>query len=309
MALALAVHGGAGLIRRASLSAEREAACRTALAEAVLAGFTVLEAGGGALDAAVAAVCVLEDAPVFNAGRGAVLGQGGRVELDAAVMDGRDRRGGAITAATTPRNPILAAREVLLRTPHVLLAGAGADAFVAEAGLASEAPDYFVTPERRAQYEAVAGTSAYGLDHGGGPKDKDVYGTVGAVACDGSGHVAAATSTGGMVNKRPGRVGDTPILGAGTFAWDRTAAVSGTGHGEPFIRLGVGARISARMELLGETLAQAAERVVHTDLVEVDGAGGVIAVDRFGNVALPFNTAGMFRAFKAGDGGVVVKIW
>jgi len=309
MALALAVHGGAGLIRRASLSPEREAACRTALAEAVLSGWTVLEAGGSALDAAVAAVCALEDAPEFNAGRGAVLARGARVELDAAVMDGRDRSAGAVTAVSTPRNPVLAARAVLERTPHVLMAGPGADAFIREAGLRVEAPDYFVTPQRLAQYDKVAGTEAYGLDHGGGPKDEDVYGTVGAVACDGEGHVAAATSTGGMVNKRPGRVGDTPIIGAGTYAWDQTAAISGTGHGEPFITLAVAARISARMELEGLSLEQAAHRVIHQDLAAMSGAGGVIAVDRAGRIALPFNTAGMFRGWRAQGGAVQVEIW
>lgn len=309
MPIALAVHGGAGLIRRDALSPQREQDCRTALAWATEAGHAVLEAGGTALDAVVAAVCVLEDAPVFNAGRGAVLGRGGRVELDAAVMDGRDRSAGAITAATTPRNPVRAALAVRDHTPHVLLAGPGADAFIAERGLDMEAADYFRTPQRIAQYEAMAGTDAYGLDHGGGPDEPDVYGTVGAVACDAQGHVAAATSTGGMVNKRPGRVGDTPVIGAGTYAWDATLAVSGTGHGEPFLRLAVAARISARMELQGLDLEEATRRVVHEDLPTLGGMGGVIAVDRHGHVQLPFNTAGMFRGWRQGDGPVEVAIW
>lgn len=307
MGPALAIHGGAGLIRRDSVSDVREAACRAALTRSIEAGWRVLAAGGPAFEAAIAAACVLEDDPAFNAGRGAVLARGGRIELDAALMDGATRAAGAITAASTPRNPILGARAVLEHSPHVLLAGPGADAFLAEVGVPVAPPDYFRTAERIAQYERMAGTDRYGLDHGS--QDKDVYGTIGAVACDAHGHVAAATSTGGMVNKRPGRVGDTPIIGAGTYAWDATAAVSGTGHGEPFIRLAVAQRISAWMELGGLDLRQACDQVVHTELVDFGGEGGVIAVDARGNLALPFNTAGMFRAWRAADGSGEVAIW
>ncbi len=304
MPLSLAIHGGAGLIRRESLSSEREAACRAGLRAALDAGWAVLEAGGAALDAVEAAVVALEDDPLFNAGRGAVLAAGGGVELDAAIMDGRDRRAGAITGATTPRNPIRAARAVLERTPHVLLCGRGADALVAEAGLPAATLDWFATDERRTQYAEVARSGGFTLDHGG----KDVYGTVGAVACDGAGHLAAATSTGGMVNKRPGRVGDSPVIGAGTFAWDATCAVSGTGHGEPFLRLGVAGRVSALMELTDADLARAAHRVIHQDLVELHGQGGLIAVDRHGHVSMPFNTGGMFRASRS-PAGIAVEIW
>lgn len=299
MPIAIAVHGGAGLIARASLSPEREAACRACLGRAIDRAWQLLEAGGSAVDAAQAAVEIMEEDPVFNAGRGAVLAQGARVELDAAIMDGEHRTAGAVTAATTPRSPIQAARAVLEQTSHVLLAGPGADAFIATAGLPTAPVDWFVTPERQSQYDKVAGTAAYGLDHGGAAKD--VYGTVGAVACDAAGHVAAATSTGGMVNKRPGRVGDTPIIGAGTFAWDRTAAISGTGHGEPFIRLGVCARVSALMELAGLDVEAACRRVVFDELLQIDGQGGVIAVDATGTVAMPFNTAGMFRGVRTPD--------
>ena len=306
MGWAIAVHGGAGLIRRHSLTPEREAACRAGLARAVAAGTEVLEAGGSALDAAEAAVVVLEDDPHFNAGRGAVLAAGGRVELDAAVMTG-DRRAGAVGMATVPRNPIRLARAVMEQTPHVMLVADGADALAREAELALADRTWFVVPERVEQFEKVAATGAFTLDHGS--EDKDVYGTVGAVACDADGHVAAATSTGGMVNKRRGRLGDTPVIGAGTFAWDRTCAISGTGHGEPFIRLGVGARVSAYRELAGMSLEEAAHRVVFHDLPELDGAGGLIGVDAEGNVALPFNTAGMFRGWQQRGGDVHVEVW
>jgi len=304
---ALVVHGGAGLVRRDSLSTEREERCRAGLLRAVEAGRLVLEDGGSALDAAVASVVVLEDDPVFNAGRGAVLGSGGRVELDAAVMDGRGRRAGAIGGATVPRNPIALARAVMDQTPHVLLVGEGADALAREVGLELADRSWFVTRERLQQYTEVAAAGGFQLDHGG--DGKDVYGTVGATACDGLGGVAAATSTGGMVNKRSGRLGDSPVIGAGTFAWDATCAVSGTGHGEPFLRLGVAGRVSARMEMLGEGLSEAAQRVIHEDLDALSGLGGLIAVDGQGRVAMPFNTGGMFRAWWRQSGGAGTAIW
>ncbi|MEZ4241081.1 MAG: isoaspartyl peptidase/L-asparaginase [Myxococcota bacterium] len=303
MAYALAVHGGAGLIRADSLSPAREAACREALVRALAAGEAVLRRGGAALDAVTAAVVVLEDDPVFNAGRGAVLCADGSVELDAAVMDGRTRAAGAVAAAKTPRNPVMLARAVMERTPHVLVVGAGADVLAAELGLSLAARAWFVTPEREAQLAAATGVT---LDH---DAKADVYGTVGAVAADRDGHVAAATSTGGMTGQRPGRVGDTPVIGAGTWAWDRTCAVSGTGHGEPFVRLGVGQRISALCELAGLDLAAAAERVIREELPGLEGRGGVIAVDGQGNVAMPFNTAGMFRGSVREGEAPVVAIW
>lgn len=302
----IAVHGGAGLIRRDGLSAEREALCHAGLAAALRAGSAVLAEGGSSLDAAIAAVVVLEDDPVFNAGRGAVLTAEGAVELDAAVMDGRDRRAGAIAGARTPRNPVTLARAVMDHTPHVMLVGDGADRLAAELGLPQAGAEWFVTDERRRQLER-AKAGPFGLEAGGAKKD--VYGTVGAVALDRHGHVAAATSTGGMVNKRPGRVGDSPILGAGTWATDAACAVSGTGHGEPFVRLGVGARVASWMEMAGLGLAEAADRVVHRELPPMDGAGGLIAVDRHGNVALPFNTAGMFRGSQREGGAPVTAIW
>ncbi len=307
MGWALAVHGGAGLIRRESLTPQREAACRQGLSASIEAGVDVLQAGGTALDAAEAAVLVLEDDPHFNAGRGAVLAEGGRIELDAAVMTGHDRRAGAVGMASLPRNPVRLARAVLQATPHVLLVGEGADRLAREQGLDVADQAWFVVPERLAQYEKAAASGAFTLDHGS--DDKDVYGTVGAVACDARGHVAAATSTGGMVNKRRGRLGDSPIIGAGTFAWDATCAISGTGHGEPFVRLGVAARVSAYMELLGLSLADATERVIRDDLPGLGGQGGLIAVDAAGRVALPFNTAGMFRGWQRQGEPAVVAVW
>lgn len=303
---AVVVHGGAGLIRRDGLSPAREALCHAGLRAALDAGASVLRGGGSALDAAIAAVVVLEDDPVFNAGRGAVLTATGDVELDAAVMDGRDRRAGAVAGVRTARNPVLLARAVMDHTPHVMLVGDGADALAAERGLPQVGREWFVTEERVRQLER-ARQGPFGLEAGGARKD--VYGTVGAVAVDLHGHVAAATSTGGMVNKRPGRVGDSPILGAGTWATDAACAVSGTGHGEPFVRLGVGSRVASWMELGGLSLVQAGDRVVHEELPRLEGTGGLIAVDVHGNVASPFNTAGMFRGVARQGEEPTTAIW
>jgi beta-aspartyl-peptidase (threonine type) len=252
----------------------------------------VLERGGSALDAVEAAVCALEDDPLFNAGRGAVLAADGTIEHDASVMDGRTRGAGAISGSRTVRNPVKLARAVMEHTPHVMIIGEGAERLADERKLERVERSWFVTPERVEQLRAAKAAEE---------RKPDVYGTVGAVACDAHGHLAAATSTGGMVNKRPGRVGDSPVIGAGTYAWDATCAVSGTGHGEPFIRLGVAGRVSALMELGGLSLVEAANRVIHQDLLPLEGEGGLIAVDAHGNVALPFNTGGMFRGYRRGD--------
>ena len=265
----------------------------------------LLANGATALDVVVAAVVALEDDPLFNAGRGAVLTRDGQAELDAAVMEGTQRRAGAVAACRTVRNPVQLAARIMSDTSHVMLVGEGADALAGELGLECVAPSYFVTDERRAQLERALSTGALHLDH---ETERDAYGTVGAVACDADGQLAAATSTGGMVNQLPGRVGDTPVIGAGTFAWNATCAVSGTGHGEPFIRLGVGSRVSARMELLGEAVDLASRRVLD-DLAEVNGRGGMIAVDANGRVAMPFNTGGMFRGYQLEGGAPVIAIW
>lgn len=307
MPWALAIHGGAGLIRRDSLSPEREAGCRDALARILRAGAEDLAGGMSALDAVERAVVALEEEPLFNAGRGAVLAGNGLAELDASIMDGRNRQAGAVAALRTTRNPIRAARAVMEQTPHVLLAEAGADAFAAQVGLEQVDRRWFIVPERADQLAAMQARGAVGLDHGGSELDR--YGTVGAVALDLHGDLAAASSTGGMVNKRPGRVGDTPIVGAGCFAWNETCAVSSTGHGEPFVRLSAAARISAWIDIGGLDLGQACDRVVHEELVALEGLGGVIAVDRTGRVAMPFSTAGMFRGSVIPGDEPYVGIW
>lgn len=303
MGIALAIHGGAGLIHRDSLSPERERRCVEALGAALDAGGQLLRRGASALDAVVAAVVLLEDSPLFNAGRGAVLTGEERVELDAAVMCGRRRRGGAVAGTSTVRNPVRAARVVLEHGRHVLMVGAGAEALAEQAGLEPVDCAWFVVPERVSQLRRARAEARYGLDHGG--EAQDVYGTVGAVACDADGHLAAATSTGGMVNQLPGRVGDSPILGAGTWAWDATAAISGTGHGERFLQHHVAARMSDWMDIGGLALGPAAERV----LAELPPAsGGLVAVDRQGRVVMPFTTAGMFRGAMHG-GRREIAIW
>lgn len=290
---ALAIHGGAGTILKSTMTPEKEAAYHASLRTALVAGEVILRAGGTALDAVTAAVCALEDAPLFNAGRGAVYTTAGKQEMDACVMDGRDRAAGAAAGIFGPKNPVLLARAVMERTPHVCLIGPSALELAREVGLEFGDHDYFFT---QARWDALQETLRM---RAVGQEDDDParrHGTVGAVACDRSGNLAAATSTGGMTAKRPGRVGDTPMPGAGTFAENATCAVSGTGHGEVFIRWTAGAEIAARMRHRGETLDQAARHVVMHDLGQNDGSGGVIAVDAQGNISLPFNCDGMYRA-------------
>lgn len=288
----LAIHGGAGTILRDRMTPEAEAGYHAGLGRALDAGEAVLKAGGPALEAVTAAVCVLEDDPLFNSGRGAVFTSAGRLEMDAAVMEGTSRRAGAVAGICGPRNPVRAARLVMEATPHVLILGEAAMALAREHGLPFEDVAYFHTETR---WQALQDTLRMRAE---GRLDDDParrHGTVGAVARDIHGGLAAATSTGGMTGKAPGRVGDTPIIGAGTFADDASCAVSCTGHGEIFIRWLAAAEISARMRYLGEDLATAAEHVVMQDLAPNDGSGGLIAVDRHGNVSLPFNCEGMYR--------------
>jgi L-asparaginase / beta-aspartyl-peptidase len=282
----LAIHGGAGTIGRARMTERREGEYRAALTAALRAGYAVLEGGGKSLDAAITAVVALEDSPFFNAGRGAVFNAEGRHELDAAVMDGATGKAGAVTCVERVKNPVLAARAVMERSPHVLLAGPAADRFARAAGLPLAPQRYFSTPERavslaRARIHAAADAA-------------DRHGTVGAVALDRSGNLAAATSTGGFTNKMAGRVGDTPLVGAGTYADNRSCAVSGTGSGEHFIRAVLAYDVSARMRYLDESLAQAARRAL-ARVVALGGDGGLIAVDRSGRIAMPFVSEGMYR--------------
>lgn len=308
-AYVLAIHGGAGVIERGSMTPEREVHYRTTLEEALRAGYDVLQAGGSALDAVTAAIPLLEDSPLFNAGRGAVFTSEGTVELDASIMDGATLNAGAVSTVTNVKNPILLARRVMEASPHVMLVGDGAEAFAEAQGLDLVENEYFHTTPRREALdrarERERGTSGALVV----PEDGQMTGTVGAVARDRAGHLAAATSTGGMTNKRWGRVGDSPIIGAGTYADDATCAVSATGHGEYFIRLAVAHDIAARMRHGGATLHEAADAVIHGRLTDLGGTGGVIAMDRDGRVAMPFNTPGMFRGTIDADGNVTVEIY
>ncbi len=289
---ALAIHGGAGTIRRARLTPERAEQYHAALREILRRGEAVLARGGRAIDAVTEAVCALEDDPLFNAGRGAVFTSAGAQEMDAAVMDGRDRQAGAVASIFGPRNPVRVARAVMETTEHVMLGGEGALRLAREAGLPFAEADYFFT---EARWNALQHTLER---RARGETEEDParrHGTVGAVARDRHGDLAAATSTGGLTGKRPGRVGDTPIIGAGTFADNATCAVSATGDGEAFIRWCVGHEIDARMRLAGQSLDEAAAGVI-ADLGRQGGSGGVIAVDRAGRIAMPFNAEGMYRA-------------
>ncbi|WP_420998312.1 isoaspartyl peptidase/L-asparaginase family protein [Cupriavidus sp. 30B13] len=294
------------------MSPAKEAEYTAALAAVLQAGQRVLADGGSALDAVTEAVRLLEDCPLFNAGRGAVLTRAGTYELDAAIMDGATRAAGAVACVKRLRNPVLAARAVMEKSEHVLFAADGAEAFARAQGLELVEPDYYFTEARHAQWERARGTGGTVLDHDAAsraaePIDPDnKFGTVGAVACDAQGRLAAATSTGGVTNKQVGRVGDTPIVGAGCYA-DDVAAVSTTGTGEMFIRAVAAYDVAAQMRYAGLPLEEAARRVVMEKLPAIDGRGGLIAVDRAGNVTLPFNTEGMYRGFaRAGE---AVNVW
>jgi len=294
--LSIAIHGGAGAVPRSTLTAEREAHYREALAAALDLGYGTLEQGGCSLDAVTAAVRTLEDNPLFNAGRGAALTREGAAELDAAIMDGRQQRAGAVAAVRHVRNPVELARRVMEKSRHVLLVGAGAEEFALEEGLALVPNLYFRTDERRAQLEAErSGRSVSDLF----PSSQ---GTVGAVALDAAGDLAAATSTGGMTNKRQGRVGDSPIIGAGTYAKNGICAVSATGHGEYFIRTVAAHHICAAVEFRGMDLRAAVQELLHEKLRELGGSGGVIAIDRGGGIVTEFSTEGMFRGARNSSG-------
>ncbi len=287
MTWTLMVHGGAGRIDRDVLTPGMDAGARAGLAQALDAGAALLAAGGEALDAVQAAVEVLEDDPHFNAGRGAVLTFDGMIEHDAAIMDGRDRNAGAVAGIAGTRHPVALARAVMEHSPHVFLAGAGANIFSREQGVEQIDPDWFVLPERRAQLAKMKADKDW--------FDVDMkYGTVGAVARDAAGHVAAATSTGGVTGKRWGRIGDTPVIGAGTFADDRACAVSCTGSGEFFLRESVAREIAARIRLVGETPERAAATVL-TGVRAMGGTGGVIVCPASGHPVWHFNSLGMYR--------------
>jgi beta-aspartyl-peptidase (threonine type) len=287
----IAIHGGAGTLPRAELSAGAEVKYRAGLGEAIDAGFALLESGGTSLDAVTRAVVLLEDNPLFNAARGAVFTLEGRNELDASIMDGNTLRAGAVCGVTRIRNPVELARAVMEKSDYVMLVGAGAEEFASSHGFSFVPESYFHTAERWKQLERIRGGEA-GLS----PLTISHIGTVGAVAVDAAGRLAAATSTGGMTGKRYQRVGDSPIIGAGTYADDRSCAVSATGHGEIFIRAAVAHDICARMRFGGRNLAAAVREVILEELPALGGEGGVIAIDANATIAIEFNSEGMFRA-------------
>lgn len=299
----IAIHGGAGAISREQLSPERELQYVAALSTIVEKGQQMLESGASALDVVTEAVRLLEECPLFNAGTGAVFTSAEQHEMDACIMDGNLLQAGAVAGVKHLRNPILAARLVLERSPHVLLIGDGAEQFAASQGMEQVENSLFSTPERYEQLLQAREAGETRLDHDAAPLDeRSKMGTVGAVALDAMGNLAAATSTGGITNKLPGRVGDTPIVGAGCYANNASVAVSCTGTGEVFMRTLAAYDISALMEYAGLSLQEACERVICEKLPALGGSGGLIAIDREGNVALPFNSEGMYRAFAfAGD--------
>lgn len=301
---ALALHGGAGIMSRESLTPDSESQYRGALATALSAGRVVLEAGGAAVDAVEQTVTALEENPLFNAGNGSVLAANGEVEMDAAIMDGRDLNAGAVIGLSRIRNPIRLARQVMDQSPHVMLAWQGAEDFGQSMGAERMTPDWFVTKHRRQQLENARKSNVVNLDH-----NDEKHGTVGAVARDMQGNLAAATSTGGMTNKQPGRVGDTPLIGAGTYASNSACAVSATGHGEMFMRLTVARDIAAMIEYLGVDLATAVHRKVIEELPRIDGTGGVIAIGSAGAPVLAFNCSGMYRASQCSGEEPIIAIF
>ncbi len=303
---ALALHGGAGTIARASLSPADEQQYRAALEVALTIGYDLLRDGAAALDVVEATVRSLEDCPLFNAGRGAVFTHEGHHEMDAALMSGHNKLAGAVTGVREVQNPIRAARLVMEKTEHVLLGYPGADELAREYGLPLQPAEYFFTQKRFDQLQDAIAVGKMQLDHAADPNWKK--GTVGAVARDQRGHLAAATSTGGMTNKRYSRIGDTPLIGAGTWA-DERCAISCTGHGEYFIRAVVGYDVACLMEYKGLSLAEACRVVVHDKLAPVGGEGGLIAVDAAGNLALPFNSEGMYRASRNAAGEEQIAIY
>ena len=328
--ITLVIHGGAGTITRQNMTPEKEKVYQEVLNQALQTGYAILQKGGSSLDAVEATVRVMEDSPLFNAGKGAVFTNEGKNELDAAIMDGKTLKAGAIASVTTIRNPISTARAVMEKSEHVMMIGTGAEKFAKEQGQVLVDPAYFYTEPRFKQLERAREEDKTKLDHSGGSgsgafkaiqtdqsdSNADLiftegrkFGTVGAVALDQFGNLAAATSTGGMTNKRYGRVGDAPIIGAGTYADNATCAVSATGHGEYFIRSVVAYDIAALMAYKGLSVKNAADEVVMKKLVARGGEGGVIALDRQGNFSMPFNSAGMYRGYIKANGKSEVLIY
>lgn len=309
----LALHGGAGTILKEDMTPDLEAAYLAGLEDALKAGYAVLEEGGTAVNAVKATVVVLEDNMLFNAGRGSVFTKKGLQEMDAAIMEGRALNAGAVAGVRNVRNPIELAMEVMRNSNHVFLSGKGANDFAIKQGIKLEPDEFFFSQFRYDQWKAIRDSDNYALDHTHQEleelmRDKK-FGTVGAVACDQEGNIAAATSTGGMTNKKYGRIGDSPLIGAGTYANNKTCAISCTGHGEPFIRGVAAYDVSCLMEYKDLSLEEAMNIVVNDKLVKLEGEGGMIGVDAEGNAAMIFNSAGMYRAMKNSDGMSEVAIY
>lgn len=298
----LVIHGGAGTILKENMTADKEAAYTQKLTEALDAGYKILDSGGSSLDAVVAAINVMEDSPLFNSGKGAVLTEKGVAELDASIMDGKNLMAGAVAGVRHIKNPINLARLVMEKSPHVMMIGAGAEEFGKQFNIEFVDSSYFIIPERWKQYLKMKEDLLK-------KSEEDKHGTVGCVALDKNGNLAAGTSTGGMMMKKFGRVGDSPIIGAGTYANNSTCAVSATGWGEYFIRLGVARDISSLMEYKNLSLKEAADEVIMKKLPALGGDGGIIAIDKNGNIAMPFNTAGMYRGYILSGENPVIKFY
>jgi beta-aspartyl-peptidase (threonine type) len=309
----LVIHGGAGTILKADMTPELEIAYKTALQEALHAGYAILEQQGTATDAVKAAIVVMEDNLLFNAGRGSVFTREGIQEMDAAIMNGKSLQAGAVAGVRNIKNPILLADAVMVNSDHVFLCGKGANDFALMQGMKMEPDEYFFSTFRYDQWKAMGDSDAYALDHSkketAGLLKEKKFGTVGAVACDAMGNIAAATSTGGMTNKNFGRIGDTPVIGAGTYANNNTCAISCTGHGEPFIKAVAAYDVSCLIEYKGMSLQDAMNEVVNIKLIKLQGEGGMIGVDATGNAAMVFNSEGMYRAMKKSTGDEVVCIY
>ena len=305
--ISLAIHGGAGTILKQDMTAELEAAYSKGLEEALSAGYFVLDKGGTALDAVAAAVVSLEDCIMFNAGRGSVFTKNGTHEMDAAIMDGKTLSAGAVAGVSSIKNPVELALAIMQKSEHVLLSGDGALEFAKQQGLKIEDETYFFSQFRYDQWQLVKNEDTVALDHNIQVEKK--FGTVGAVACDAYGNLAAATSTGGMTNKNYNRIGDTPIIGAGTYANNQTCAISCTGHGELFLKAVAAYDVSCLMEYKGMTLQEAMEMVTLDKLVKINGEGGMVGADAKGNIALVFNSEGMYRAMQNSKGEKQIAIY
>jgi len=303
----IVIHGGAGTLVKGLMTSELEDQYRAALKTALDKGYRILEDDGTSLDAVEASVKFLEDSPLFNAGKGAVFTAEGTHEMDAAIMEGKNQEAGAVSLITGIKNPVSLARDVMEKSYHVFLAGDGAMQFAKSNDYVIEDPEYFYDEVRYQQWQGIKDSDSFQLDHSA--KKDGKFGTVGAVACDKDGNVAAATSTGGMTNKKWGRVGDSPMIGSGTYANNKTCAVSCTGSGEFFIRGVVAYDVSCLMEYKGMSLDEAANEVINKRILELNGDGGLIAVDAQGNIAMPFNTEGMYRGYKTSKGNEKISIY